>query len=300
MKVCSRSESANNCSRSSEPSFSLKRRTQPMRSAACARSIVLVATAGCQRSWPLKSRSTFQTTPVGASRIVLLTMCGTDSTSEHALERIEAALKHAGSDRVDQFGLAFRRTVELGRPFQEGLFTVGHRRQTQCRDVVLDAHRRFQNRIGAEHVEVREAEQLFADAVAIAQREVAHATDLVCGFAALDAALGDRRMPVGQAIEVAYPCPDPIVADIDDGRNVDTSHGAPSALLARARRFSLTLGWTGGGSPPPRPPLLFLPPPPSGTPPISCLSQEGPPLPAPSPPSPPPPPRPDPPTRPLP
>src|SRR6267143_1565954 len=136
--------------------------------------------------------------------------------------------------------------VEIGRPFQEGLFTVGHRRQTQCRDVVLDAHRRFENRIGAEHVVVREAEQLFANAVAVAQREIAHATDFVCGFSALDAALGDRRMPVGQAIEVAYPCPDPIVADIDDGRNIDTSHGAPSALLARARRFSLALGWTGG------------------------------------------------------
>src|SRR5258708_21420941 len=271
MKVCSRSESANNCSRSSEPSFSLKRRTQPMRSAACARSIVLVATAGCQRAWPLKWRSTFQTRAVGASRIVLLTMCGTDSASEYALERIEAALKHAGSDRVDQFGLALRRTVEFGRPFQEGLFAVGHRRQTQCRDVVLDAHRRFENRIGAEHVVVREAEQLFANAVAVAQREIAHATDFVCGFSALDAALGDRRMPVGQAIEVAYPCPDPIVADIDDGRNIDASHGAPSALLARARRFSLTLGWTGGrGRPPGPPPLLFrgLPP---GTPPIPRL-----------------------------
>src|SRR6266849_1828647 len=226
-----------------------------MRSAACARSIVLVATAGCQRSWPLKSRSTFQTTPVGASRIVLLTMCGTDSASEHALERIEAALKHAGSDRVDQFSLALRRTVEFGRPFQEGLFTVGHRRQTQCRDVVLDAHRRFENRIGAEHVVVGEAEQLFANAVAVAQREIAHATDFVRGFSALDAALGDRRMPVGQAVEVAYPCPDPIVADIDDGRNIDTSHGAPSALLAWARRFSLALGGTGGRS---RRPVLAL------------------------------------------
>src|SRR6266404_3804797 len=228
-----------------------------MRSAACARSIVLVATAGCQRSWPLKSRSTFQTTPVGASRIVLLTMCGTDSASEYALERIEAALKHAGSDRVDQFGLALRRTVEFGRPFQVCLFTFCHRLQTQCRDVVLDAHRRFENRIGAEHVVVREAEQLFANAVAVAQREIAHATDLVCGFSALDAALGDRRMPVGQAIEVAYPCPDPIVADIDDGRNIDTSHGAPSALLARARRFSLALGWTGGRSR--RPGLTLIP-----------------------------------------
>ena len=43
-----------------------------------------VATAGCQRSWPLKSRSTSQTAPVGASRIVLLTMRGTFSLRTRA------------------------------------------------------------------------------------------------------------------------------------------------------------------------------------------------------------------------
>src|ERR1700730_6862208 len=107
-----------------------------MRSGDCARSIVLVATAGCQRSWPLKSRSTFQTTPVGASRIVLLTMCGTPSASEHALECIEAALKDAGSDGVHECGLALGRAIELGRPFQKGLVTVGDRRQAQRRDVI--------------------------------------------------------------------------------------------------------------------------------------------------------------------
>src|ERR1700687_3356061 len=162
-----------------------------MRSEAWARSIVLVATAGCQRSCPLKSRSTSQTAPVGASRIVLLTMCGTASAPEHALERIEAALKHAASDRADQFGLALGRTVEFRRPFQEGLVAVGDRRQAQRRDVVLDAHRRFQNRIGAEHVEIGKAEQLFANTVAVAQGEIAHTADLVRGLAALDTALGD-------------------------------------------------------------------------------------------------------------
>src|SRR3984893_17473703 len=206
-----------------------------MRSGDCARSIVLVATAGCQRSWPLKSRSTFQTTPVGASRIVLLTMCGTPSASEHALECIEAALKHARSDRVDEFGLALGRAVEFGRPLQKGLVTVSDWRQAQGRDVVLNAHGRFENRIGAEHVVVRKAEQLFANAVAIAQGEIAHAADLVRRLSALDAALGDRRMPVRQAVEVAQPSPDPIVPDIDDGRNVDPSHGALSSSCPAAK-----------------------------------------------------------------
>jgi hypothetical protein len=92
--------------------------------------MVLVATAGCQRSWPLKSRSTFQTAPVGASRIVLLTICGT-LASEGAFERIKAALKHAGPDIADEFVLALGRTVELGAPFHERLVAVGHRRQPQ-------------------------------------------------------------------------------------------------------------------------------------------------------------------------
>src|SRR3984957_15108733 len=246
MKVCSRSDSASNCSRNSEPSFSLNRRMQPMRSEDCARSIVLVATAGCQRSWPLKSRSTSHTAPVGASRIVLLTICGTASASERALERIEAALEHAAADVVDQFGFALGRAVELGRPFHEGFFAVGDRRQAQCRDVVLDTHRRLENRIGAKHVKVGEPEQLFANAVAVAQPEIAHAADLVRGLATLDAALGDRRMPIRQTVEVAHPRPYPVVAGIDDGRNIDTSHDAPSTLLAwRPRRRPLALGRSG-------------------------------------------------------
>jgi hypothetical protein len=49
----------------------------------------------------------------------------------------------AGSDRVDEFRLALGRTVEFGRPFQKGFFTVGDRRQAQGRDVILDAHWRF-------------------------------------------------------------------------------------------------------------------------------------------------------------
>ena len=77
--------------------------------------------------------------------------------------------------------LAFRRAVEFGRPFGEGAVAVGDRRQPQGRDVVHDAHRRFQDRIGAEQVVVGEAEQVFADAVAVAQAEVAHATDLSAG-----------------------------------------------------------------------------------------------------------------------
>src|SRR5688500_803655 len=104
--------------------------------------MVLVATAGCQRSWPLKSRSTFQTAPVGASRMVLWTICGT-LASKGALERVEPALKDAGPDVADEFVLALGRTVELGGPFEKSLVTVGHRRQPQGSHVVLHPHRRL-------------------------------------------------------------------------------------------------------------------------------------------------------------
>src|SRR5262249_15385520 len=121
-------DSPSSCSRSSEPSLSVKRRTQPILSAGCARSIELAAAAGCQRSKPLKSRSTFHTAPVGASRIVLLTMCGT-SASEGPFECVEAALEHPAANIVDEFGFALGRAIKFGRPLQKGVVAVGHRRQ---------------------------------------------------------------------------------------------------------------------------------------------------------------------------
>src|SRR3979490_2339104 len=102
-----------------------------MRSADCARSIVLVATAGCQRSWPLKSRSTFQTTPVGGPTDGLFTMCSTPYTPDHAVECIETTLKHAGSDGVDEFCLGAGPGVGFRGPLQASLFAVGDRRQAQ-------------------------------------------------------------------------------------------------------------------------------------------------------------------------
>src|SRR5829696_6622972 len=195
--------------------------------------MVLVATSGCQWSWPLKSRSTFQTAPVGASRMVLLTMCGT-LASEGALERVKAALKHAGPDIADEFVFALGRTVELGGPFHERLVAVGHRRQPERRDVVLHPHRRLQDRVGAEHVVVGEPEQLFADAIAVAQAKIPHASDLVRGLAALDAAFRNRGMPVRQAVEIAYARPDAVVAGVDDGGDIDPGHGVLLTFLARS------------------------------------------------------------------
>ena len=55
--------------------------------------------------------------------------------------------------------------------------------------------------MGAEQVEVGEAEQLFPDAIAVAQAEVTHAADLVRRFAVLDPAFRNSRMPGRQSVE---------------------------------------------------------------------------------------------------
>src|SRR6266480_687079 len=163
--------------------------------------------------------------------MVLLTMRGT-LASESALERVEAALKHATADIVDEFILPLGRAIELGGPFEERLIAVGHRGQPQGRDVVLHAHRRLEDGVGAEHVVVGQAEQLLANAIPVAQAKVAYAPDLVRRLAGLDAALRDRGMPVWHSVEVAHARPDAVVACVDDGGDVDPGHGASSALLS--------------------------------------------------------------------
>src|SRR5262245_33661026 len=136
--------------------------------------------------------------------------------SKLPLQRVETALKDTAADIADQLGLAFRRAIEFCRPFDERSFAVGDRRQPQRGDIVLDAHRGFENRIGAEQIEIREAEQLLANALAVTQTEIADAADLVGRLAVLDAAFRDARMPGGQAVEVAHARPDAVGAAIDD------------------------------------------------------------------------------------
>src|SRR5262249_11992409 len=115
----------------------------------------------------------------------------------------------------------------------KGLISVGDGCEPQRGDVILHAHWRLQDRVGAEHVVVRQAQELLADAIAVAQAEVSDAADLVRGLAALDPAFGNRRMPVRQAVEIAHARPDPIIARIDEGRAVDPCHDALRSFLAR-------------------------------------------------------------------
>src|SRR5262245_50603419 len=131
-------------------------------------------------------------------------------TSELALESIKAALKNAASDRRDELDLALRVAVEFRGPLGKSPIAVGDWGETQSCHVILDPHGRFENRIGAKEIEVRKAEKLFPDAIAVAQAEIAHAADLVRRFAVLDSALGDSGVPGGQTVEIAHPRPDAV------------------------------------------------------------------------------------------
>src|SRR5689334_744900 len=142
----------------------------------------LVATIGWYWSCALKSRTTAQSRSTGASMIVLRTTFGI-SASEGTFERIKAALEHASADIGNQFAFLVGRAIEIGRPLDEGPVMIGDRGEPQGRHVVAEWHGRVEDRIGAEHVEVREAEQLLAQPVAVSKREIADAAHLVRGFA---------------------------------------------------------------------------------------------------------------------
>src|ERR1700752_5198512 len=118
-----------------------------------------VATMGWYWSCALKSRTTAQSRSTGTSMIVLRTTFGT-SASEGALERIKAALEHAPADVGKQLALLVGGAIEIGRPFDESPVLIGDRGKPQGRHVVGERHRRVEDRIGAEHVEIGEGEQL--------------------------------------------------------------------------------------------------------------------------------------------
>src|SRR5580704_11503979 len=150
------------------------------------------ATAGCQASWLLKSRSTAQTCSIGASMTAdLMTRCMRSPGPEIALQGGEAGLEHALADVVGELPLPGGRRVELGRPFGKGAVAVGDRGQFQTRDVVLHSHRRFQDRVGALVVVIRQGQELLADGAAVFEAKVADAADAVRRPIALDARLGD-------------------------------------------------------------------------------------------------------------
>src|SRR5262249_61458729 len=95
-------------------------------------------------------------------------------------------------------------------------------------------------------VVVRERQQPLADGAAVAQAEIADAADPVGGPVLLDARLGDRGMPLGQAVEIADMGPDGVGRSVDDARRIDLDHQPlPSTLggLPGVFRSPLAMLW---------------------------------------------------------
>src|SRR5579863_1390502 len=190
------------------------------------------ATAGCQASWLLKSRSTAQTRSIGASMIAdRVTRCMASAMPEIALEGVESRLEDALPDIVGEPALLSGRGVELGGPFGKRAIAVGDRRQLQGRDVVFHAHRRFQDRVGALIIVIRKRQQLLANGAAILQTEIADAADAVGRPIALDARFRDRRVPFRQTVEVADERPHCVRRSLDNARGVDANHEPSSSRL---------------------------------------------------------------------
>src|SRR6185295_3428744 len=158
----------------------------------------LSATTSCHWWWLLKSRSTAQTRSIGASITVDRTTCCSTglSSREVRLEGVEAALEDALADRLDELALARFGAVEFGAPLGEAARAVGHRRELERRDVVLDPHRALEDLVDARVVVVGKREQALADHAAVLGVEVADAADPVARFAVLDPAVGDAGMPL--------------------------------------------------------------------------------------------------------
>src|SRR5260370_26193571 len=146
------------------------------------------------------------------------------STCELRLERAEASRKDIAADRLDEPVLLFRRRVELGGPLREGVIEVRYRDQAKGRNIVLDAHLAFQNRILERHFVVRERQQALANAAAVLEEELADAADLVGRSVLFNAALRHEWRPIRQGIEVANDHPDRARRCGHDGRAVHLHH----------------------------------------------------------------------------
>ena len=106
------------------------------------------------------------------------------------------------------------------------------------RDVALQRHGRLDDAVGALVLGVRQRQQLLADAVAVLQREAAHAADLVAALVAFDAARVDDVVPLVVAVEVAQHRPDALDRRVDDGRADDAAAALRVSASRRSARFS--------------------------------------------------------------
>src|SRR5258707_2877051 len=160
------------------------------------------------------------------------------STSEPALQRSQSRAKYIASDVCSELFFAVGHRVEFGRPFHEGLVAVGDGDEPQRRHVIFNAHRAFENRIGAGHFIVRQRQQTLADPPAVFQPEVTDASDLVGREVLFDPAFGDETCPIRQTVKIANDRPDGTWLRGNDPGNIDLRHLLANYRLPSSSRSS--------------------------------------------------------------
>jgi hypothetical protein len=144
------------------------------------------------------------------------------------LQRVEAALEHIGAHAFGDLVGLLRRRIEGGRPFGKGAVAVGHFAQRECRLVIADRLRGFDDRVADGMVGVGKGEQLLAHRGTGDDLEIPDAADFVGGTPVLDLARDHARMPGRQAIEITDARPNLLDRRVDDGRNRNARHGLAS------------------------------------------------------------------------
>ena len=79
---------------------------------------------------------------------------------------------------------------------------------------------------------VGKLEELFSDAMTVAESETANTAHLIRRLATLDLGLGNERVPGAMAVEVAQDSPHALDGGVDDGGARDADHAALPAEQA--------------------------------------------------------------------
>ena len=165
--------------------------------------------------------------PAGRQRLATTARrvgCGRAVPPEIRAKPCEPTLVDVLADETGELALASARRVERGLPVPERALAVGDAFERDGGDVASHRDRRVEDAIGRDVIAVGQRQELLADPVAVAQREVAHASDLVARLATLDLRLGDDRVPRGVAVEIAQDRPHTLDGRVDDCRAGDADH----------------------------------------------------------------------------
>ena len=148
---------------------------------AAARARAPRACAGARTSGPPWRETTMPRAGIASAGRAGARRAAVPPRRRYARNPCEAAFVDAPADQVGELALAPARRLERRLPVPERALAVGDALERDRRDVAAHRDRRVEDAVGRDVVAVGQRQQLLADVVAVVQREVAHAADLVGG-----------------------------------------------------------------------------------------------------------------------